>query len=46
MQNSGLASGLAVSMNKVATMGLAAALFSSIQNITGSLLSAFWSGKK
>ncbi|MFC3093571.1 bile acid:sodium symporter family protein [Alteromonas sediminis] len=43
MQNSGLASGLALHMNKVATMGLAAALFSSVQNITGSLMAAFWS---
>jgi BASS family bile acid:Na+ symporter len=46
MQNSGLASGIALTMNKVATMGLAAALFSSVQNITGSALAAYWSSKK
>lgn len=42
MQNSGLASGIAVEMGKLATMGLAPALFSIIQNISGSILAAFW----
>ncbi|MBO6522346.1 MAG: bile acid:sodium symporter family protein [Balneolaceae bacterium] len=42
MQNSGLASGIAAEMGRLATMGLAPALFSIIQNITGSILSGFW----
>lgn len=42
MQNSGLASGIAVEMGKLATMGLAPALFSIIQNISGSILAGFW----
>ncbi len=42
MQNSGLASGIAVEMGKLATMGLAPALFSIIQNITGSILAGYW----
>ena len=42
MQNSGLASGIAVEMGKLATMGLAPALFSIIQNISGSALAGFW----
>ncbi len=42
LQNSGLASGIAVEMGKLATMGLAPALFSIIQNVTGSLLASFW----
>lgn len=42
MQNGGLASGLAVAMGKVATMGLAPAVFGPMMNITGSALAAFW----
>lgn len=42
LQNSGLASGIAVEMGKLATMGLAPALFSIIQNVTGSILASFW----
>ena len=38
MQNGGLASGLAQEMGKVATVGLAPAIFSSWMNITGSAL--------
>jgi bile acid:Na+ symporter, BASS family len=45
LQNGGLASGLALQMGKVATVGLAPALFGPIMNITGSLLASFW-GKK
>lgn len=45
MQNSGLASGIAVEMGKVATMGLAPAVFGPVMNITGSSLAAFWRGK-
>lgn len=42
LQNSGLASGIAVEMGKLATMGLAPALFSIIQNISGSILASIW----
>jgi bile acid:Na+ symporter, BASS family len=42
LQNAGLASGLALSMGKVATVGLAAALFGPIMNTTGSLLATWW----
>jgi bile acid:Na+ symporter, BASS family len=43
MQNGGLASGLANQLGKIATLGLAAALFGPIMNITGSILSSWWS---
>jgi BASS family bile acid:Na+ symporter len=46
MQNSGLASGIAVEMGKVATMGLAPAVFGSVMNISGSSLAAFWRGRQ
>ncbi len=46
LQNSGLATGIAVEMGKIATMGLAPALFSIIQNITGSILAGFWRREK
>lgn len=46
MQNSGLASGIALTMRRVATMGLAQAVFSSMQNITASVLATWWRGKK
>ncbi|MBD1388928.1 bile acid:sodium symporter family protein [Neiella sp. HB171785] len=42
MQNSGLASGLALTMDKVATMGLAPAVFGPFMNISGSGLAAWW----
>lgn len=45
MQNGGLASGLAKEMGKMATVGLAPAIFSSIMNITGSLLASYWHRK-
>lgn len=45
MQNSGLASGIAMTMNKIATMGLAPAFFSPFMNIVGSGLAAFWRQK-
>ncbi|MBW8189624.1 bile acid:sodium symporter family protein [Neiella marina] len=45
MQNGGLASGLAVAMGKVATMGLAPAVFGPVMNISGSALAAFWRKK-
>jgi BASS family bile acid:Na+ symporter len=42
MQNAGLASGIAKEMGKVATVGLAAAIFGPIMNITGSVLASWW----
>ena len=45
MQNGGLASGLALQMGKVATIGLAPAIFGPMMNITGSSLATWWRGK-
>jgi BASS family bile acid:Na+ symporter len=42
MQNAGLASGLALTMGKLATVGLAPAIFGPTMNITGSFLSSWW----
>jgi BASS family bile acid:Na+ symporter len=42
MQNGGLASGLALQMGKIATVGLAPAIFGPLMNITGSTLASFW----
>jgi bile acid:Na+ symporter, BASS family len=42
LQNAGLASGLSVSMGKMATVGLAAAVFGPTMNITGSTLALWW----
>lgn len=42
MQNGGMASGLAGVMGKLATLGLAAAVFSPWMNISGSLLANYW----
>lgn len=42
MQNSGLASGIAVEMGRVATMGLAPAVFGPLMNISGSTLAAWF----
>lgn len=46
MQNAGLASALANEMGKIATVGLAAAIFGPVMNITGSMLSNYWSKKQ
>ncbi|QMW02964.1 bile acid:sodium symporter family protein [Spirosoma foliorum] len=43
LQNAGLASGIAVQLGKVATVGLAPALFGPIMNTNGSLLATYWS---
>lgn len=43
LQNAGLASALAVGMKKAGTVGVSAALFGPIMNITGSLMASFWS---
>lgn len=45
MQNSGLASGLALLMGGMATMGLAPAIFGPFMNISGSSLATFWHAK-
>ncbi len=42
MQNAGLASGIAKEMGRVATVGLAAAIFGPLMNITGSVLASWW----
>jgi BASS family bile acid:Na+ symporter len=46
MQNGGLASGLAVQMGKIATVGLAPAIFGPLMNVTGSMLAGWWRGKR
>ena len=42
MQNGGLASGLAKALGKIATVGLAPAVFGPLMNVTGSLLASYW----
>ncbi len=42
MQNGGLAAGIANSLGKIATMGLAPAIFGPVMNITGSILASYW----
>ena len=42
MQNGGLASGLALQMGKIATVGLAPAIFGPLMNVTGSILANWW----
>ncbi len=42
LQNGGLASGMASEMERLGTVGLAAAVFSPWMNVTGSLLANYW----
>lgn len=42
LQNAGLGSSLAMMMNKLSTVGLAAAIFAPTMNITGSSLALWW----
>jgi BASS family bile acid:Na+ symporter len=42
LQNGGMASGLAGTMGKLSTVGLAAAVFSPWMNISGSILANYW----
>lgn len=42
MQNAGLASGIAKELGKIATVGLAPAVFGPLMNMTGSLLASYW----
>lgn len=45
LQNGGMASGLAGAMGKLATVGLASAVFSPWMNVSGSLLANYWRRK-
>jgi len=45
LQNGGMASGLAGSMGKLGTVGLASAIFSPWMNISGSILANYWKNK-
>ena len=45
LQNAGLASGIALAMGKLSTVGLAPAVFSPTMNITGSSLALWWRSK-
>jgi BASS family bile acid:Na+ symporter len=45
LQNAGLGSSLALAMGKLATVGLAPAVFAPIMNITGSSLALWWRGR-
>ncbi len=46
MQNGGLASGIALQMGKVATVGLAPAIFGPWMNISGSALANWWRNRE
>jgi bile acid:Na+ symporter, BASS family len=46
MQNGGLASGLALQMGKIATVGLAPAIFGPLMNVTGSALASWWRSRQ
>jgi BASS family bile acid:Na+ symporter len=45
MQNSGLASGLALGLGGIGTVGLASAIFGPLMNISGSSLATWWHGR-
>ena len=45
MQNSGLASGIALEMGRVATLGLAPSVFGPLMNVTGSSLASWWTNR-
>lgn len=46
MQNAGLASGIAAQLGKLATLGLAPAVFGPLMNITGSALASWWHNRQ
>ncbi|WP_154857105.1 bile acid:sodium symporter family protein [Cyclobacterium xiamenense] len=46
MQNAGLVSGIAKEMGKIATVGLASAVYGPLMGFTSSVLASYWSGKK
>jgi bile acid:Na+ symporter, BASS family len=45
MPNAGLASGLALPMGNIATIGLAPAIYGPLMNVTGSTLASWWRAK-
>ena len=45
MSNGGLASGLALTMGNIATIGLAPAIYGPLMNVTGSTLASWWRTK-
>jgi BASS family bile acid:Na+ symporter len=45
MPNAGLASGLALAMGNIATIGLAPAIYGPLMNVTGSALASWWRTK-
>jgi BASS family bile acid:Na+ symporter len=45
MQNGGVATGIALEMGKIATVGLASTIFGPLQNITGSILANWFRSK-
>jgi len=45
MQNTGLASGIALEMGRVATLGLAPSVFGPLMNVTGSSLASWWKSR-
>ncbi len=45
MQNTGLASGIALEMGRVATLGLAPSVFGPMMNVTGSSLASWWKNR-
>jgi BASS family bile acid:Na+ symporter len=45
MQNGGPAPGIANCLEKIATMGLAPAVFGPLMNITGPILASYWNKK-
>lgn len=45
MQNGGLASGIAVELGRVSTLGLAPAIFGPWMNVSGTMLASWWSKK-
>ncbi len=45
MQNGGLATGIALEMGKISTVGLAPAIFGPLMNISGSSLATWWRDK-
>jgi BASS family bile acid:Na+ symporter len=45
MPNAGLASGLALTMGNIATIGLAPAIYGPLMNVTGSTLASWWRTK-
>lgn len=46
MQNGGLASGIAVELGRVSTLGLAPAIFGPWMNISGTVLASWWNKKQ